>query len=381
MSFRRILLCAIAALGLPFQQSASALPCGNLSAAEKHLHTTHYQHSLFAEMAYGCPPSNTCVGKNDKLLLKTPNYTSQPLNLSDANNRWLPEFSERWRRDQQPPSAPGQYVGDNGVTYLTCSYDNFDPQFALTWATTTFDALGPDQTPVSVTLFNPSILVVASAGLIPQDEEMGVIRLSRAPPAEGGQPDELVGFQGTDITRIPQLMSSLNDLMSNSCVFEMAAIVSSVVSSGMCEGQYSVVGHSLGGVAVQHVVRDFVTHPHRDPSLRSKELAPCNKVEFVGHAFNSIGIDHNAAINIGQGNLYSYSVDGEIISWLGRRWNRSQIGTTLKYTPTSSWPEIGIFELVDNVITGDQPETLRRHRLPAVQQALCECINGVGMID
>ena len=330
-------------------------------------------------MAYGHTPSNTCLDRDESPVVDTPQYHSQPLNLSDASGRWLPEFKERWRPAPSPQNV-GQYVGDNGVTYLTCSYDNFDPQFALTWATTTFDALGPDQTTISVTTLNPSILVVASAGLIPQDEGMGVVRLSRVPPA-ADQPDQLVGFQGTDITRIDQIVSSLNDLMSNSCVFEMAAIISSVVSSEMCEGQYTIVGHSLGGAAVQHIVRDFHTKPDRDPSNRSTMQSTCNSVSFEGYAFNSIGLDHNAASNFGQGQLYSYYIDDEIISWSGRRWNRRQAGTILKYTPSSSWPQVGVLNLLGNVVTWDQPETIRRHRLPAVQQGLCECINGTGTIE
>ena len=316
MSFYRLLPLAIFALFLLPAKPASALQCANLTDHQRALHTSLYQHSLFAQMAYGDAPSHICHNQDSTRLAHTSKFHSQPLLLADAKGRWIPEFRERWRQGD-PPTNIGQYVGDNGVTYLTCSYDNFDPQFALTWATTTFDALGPDQVPVSVTLLNPSVLVVASAGLVPQDEEIGVVRLSRDPPAADGQPDELVGFQGTDITRIPQLMSSLNDLMSNSCVFEMAAIVSSVVSGEVCEGQYSVVGHSLGGAAVQHVVRDFDTNSHRDPSRRSTNLEACNNVRFIGYAFNSIGHDDNTAINIGQGELYSYFIDGEIISWLG----------------------------------------------------------------
>ena len=380
MSFYRFLPVAISAMFLLLARPASALQCAELTDHQRNLHTRLYQHSQFAEIAYGDTPSHICLNQDNTPLVDTSQYHSRLLEFADVEGRWLPEFRERWRQGNLPTNV-GQYDGDNGVTYLTCSYDNFDPQFALTWATTTFDALGPDQTPVSVTLLNPSILVVASAGLIPQGEELGVVRLSRNPPATKSQPDELVGFQGTDIARFPQLVSSLNDLMSNSCVFEMAAIVSSVVSGEMCEGQYSVVGHSLGGAAVQHVVRDFDTNPDRDPSRSSTELETCNNVKFVGYAFNSIGLDDDSAVNIRNGEMYSYSIDGEIISWLGRKWNRKQIGATLKYTPTSSWPQIGVFEFGKKVLTGDQPETLRRHRLPAVQQALCECVNGVGKVD
>ena len=68
-------------------------------------------------------------------------------------------------------------------------------------------------------------------------------------------------------------MSSLNDLMSTSCVFEMAALVSSVVGNEVCEGHYSVVGHSLGGAAVQYIVRDFHRHPFRNPRLKADVLS------------------------------------------------------------------------------------------------------------
>ena len=37
--------------------------------------------------------------------------------------------------------------------------------------------------------------------------------------------------------------------------------------------------------------------------------------------------------------------------------------------------------LINDVIHGEQPESIRRHRLPAVQQGICECINGQGSIS
>ena len=104
-------------------------------------------------MAYGDDPSNTCILKDNIPLIETLLYNPQPPNLSDVNNRWLPEFAERWRSNN-PPTNVGQYVGDDGVTYLTCSYYNFDPQFELTWATTTLKMLGSDQNLFSVTLLS-----------------------------------------------------------------------------------------------------------------------------------------------------------------------------------------------------------------------------------
>ena len=162
------------------------------------------------------------------------------------------------------------------------------------------------------------------------------------------------------------------NLMSASCVFEMAAIVSYVVGREVCEGRYSVVGHSLGGAAVQYIVQDFHRNPYRNPSNRPI-LDTCSSVNFQGFAFNSIGLDPHSASLVPEGLLYSYHIEGEIVSWLGRQLGRQQAGATVRYIPNCSWPSVSALAF--------PPESIRRHRLPAVQQALCECLTGYGAIE
>ena len=355
---------------------ALAQECSSLSTQMNRTHQTLYEYSLFAEAAYGSTPTNICVQERTGRRIDMPVAENRPLLPSEVDSIWKPQFNERWQTDTLPrPDNIGRYIGDNGVTYVTCTYDDPAPQFALTW-TEFRRTLGDDDAPSTIDVhieIRPVIprSVLTRAEPSP-DEEIGIIRLTRDPSSTNG-PEELVAIQGTDFTRIPQIMVSIRHLLSNSCVYEMAAIVVDVTGDSISAGQISVVGHSLGGGAVQYIAQDHTRHPWRNPTKR-----PNANVTFGAYSFNSVGLDSSSASDTVPSTLISYIVDGEVVSWMGEKIGQTQVGTVIRYIPPDTWPDTGWLRFVGDIIQWEQPEPVRRHRLPAVQLGLCECINGDG---
>ena len=216
--FRLALLCAVL-FACATEPSASAQQCDNRAGDMQRQQKTLYEYALVAERAYGEIHAGHCLVERTQERIEAPGYNSATLLQNEDIDTWQDQFSERWRADSPRPHQLGRYPGNDGRTYLTCSYDNFEPQFAITWARTAFSALGPDGINLPVTALIPIIVPVVGVGLLPPDEELGVIRLRRDPAPEIEQ-EELVAIQGTDITRFPQIMASLNDLMASSCVLK-----------------------------------------------------------------------------------------------------------------------------------------------------------------
>ena len=352
---------------------ALALECRNLSAQMKHTQKALYEYALIAEAGYGGSPSNCCLVEANGQRITMPEVEQRPLLPQHIDTRWESEFLERWQDPPTPPDHMGQYIGDNGVTYVACTDDDIAPQLALTWKE--FRRISQNEDTLSKVDVYFEIRPVVHRAILPPDEEIGITYLGRVSPLNNER-EELVAVRGTDFTRIPQIMASLRYLLSNSYVYQMAAIVVDVIGDEPSAGHISAVGHSLGGGAVQYIVQDHASHPWRNP-----ENGANSNVMFAAYSFNALGLDRSSANNADPSNLHSYVVDGEIVSWLGERLERTQAGTVTRFTPSRTWPETGRLEFVNDIIHGEQPESIRRHRLPAVQQGLCECINGQGSIS
>ena len=373
MSIRRVmLLCGILLL-FAAEQSVLALQCEELNQDKKDQLKRLYQYALVAELAYGESPTEFCFVLKTKKQIQIPPHKPIPLTSNDVINRWQGIFSEFWVTGTNPSSF-GRYIGDDGVTYLTCNYDYFGPQLAITWVQTV-DPEGPDD--LANVLLSLIIFTAIGERALPRGEELGIVRLTRDPPSRSER-EQLVAIRGTDFTRVPQIMASLNDLLANSCVFEMAAIVVAEIGRDDEIYNYAVIGHSLGGAAVQYIVKDHAIHKWRNPM---HQVPGQNRnITFGAYAFNSIGLDQASAVQADSATLYSFYVQGEVVSWLGRRSGRRQAGTVIRYHPPDTWPGIVTLRF-ENWTVRVEPEPIRRHRLPAVKRGICECINGYGAVE
>ncbi len=357
-----------------FAHPALAQPCDDLSPGMIHHQERLYEYALIAEAAYGKKPKNSCAVSSTGSRIGMPEVEVHRLLPREVDTKWKLLFYEHWPSERLPkPDNMGRYLGDNSVTYITCTYDYPMPQFALTW--TEFQRAEEEKVILHIAI-HPVIPISMLAASIPlSKDEIGIVRLRRDPSSDG-KSEELVAIQGTDFTRIPQIMTSMQHLLSKSCVYEMAAIVVAVVGGSKSASQISVVGHSLGGGAVQYIVQDHTRNSWRNPANRQN-----SNVIFGAYSFNSIGLDPSYASATELTYLSNYIVDGEVVSWLGENFGQTQIGTVIRYLPPSDWPEVGWLGVLEDVVQWDQPETIRRHRLPAIQQGICECINGRGSIS
>ena len=274
------------------------------------------------------------------------------------------------------------YVDDHGVTYLTCPSEAFDPQLALTWRERRKPAPSNEEEAfrekVDVLLDVVAIIPQSLLGKLPKAEQLGFVELTRVPPLSGSNGiEKMMAIKGTKMPSLlpklfpelrptggvsgEQIMASVNDLMGKSCVFPISAVVVSFYSHDPSISHLSVIGHSLGGAASQYVAKD---HASTLGDYSSRDYT------FRAYAFNAVGLDGTAAANLDLSALHNYYVKDEIVSWLGRYFDRKQIGNTLQYVPPESdmWNPPGL------------KEAFRRHSLDVVQKSLCECMNRSGSL-
>ena len=374
MIYRCSLLCVAVLFLFAFARSAIAQQCSDLPLEMIYHQERLYEYALIAEAPYGKKPKSSCAVNSTGSRIGMPEVEVHHLLPKEVDSKWKPLFYEHWSNGRLPkPDNVGRYLDDNGVTYITCTYDYPMPQLALTW---TELRQAKEEKVILQIAIQPIIPVSMLTASIPlSTEEIGIVRLRRD-PSSNGKSEELVAIQGTDFTRIPQIMTSIQHLLAKSCVYEMAAIVVAVVGGSKSASQISVVGHSLGGGAVQYIVQDHTRNSWRNPANRRN-----SNVTFGAYSFNSIGLDPSYTSATELTYLSSYIVDGEIVSWLGENFGQTQIGTVIRYLPPSDWPEVGWLGVLGDVVQWEQPETIRRHRLPATQQGICECINGRGSIS
>ena len=274
------------------------------------------------------------------------------------------------------------YVDDHGVTYLTCPSEAFDPQLALTWRERRKPAPSNEEEVfreiVDVILDIVAIIPKSLFEKLPKAEQLGFVDLTRVPPLSGGNgTEQMMVIKGTKLPSLlpklfpelrpiggvsgEQIMASVNDLIGKSCVFPISAVVVSFYSHDPSISHLSVIGHSLGGAAAQYVAKD-----------RASTLGDYSSRDYTfrAYAFNAVGLDGAAAANLDLSALHNYYVKDEIVSWLGRYFDRKPIGNTLQYVPPESdmWSSPGL------------KEAYRRHSLDVVQESLCECMNRSGSV-
>ena len=143
------------------------------------------------------------------------------------------------------------------------------------------------------------------------------------------------GIKGTDMSRIKEWNTSIQNLIMNSCIFDFAVEVSTIFFESGISGEipefrarnYGLVGHSLGGAVAQHVAQEMdlmtVIQKHQENAV------------FRAHSFNSIGVDvggPESAERVERRKFVtSVRVAGDFLEELQQQVGRVQIGHLYRY--------------------------------------------------
>ena len=268
----------------------------------------------------------------------------------------------------------------NDVTYIGCRHDTKTPRLYVTW-----DEMTVSDIPIifvdgnhiivqqqRATLIIPQIYVAVTdqeghPNTIRQGiewEELGLVKLK--PIDKNSAVDSVLAIRGTDFENLSTVVTSMKDVLAESCAFESTAVIVKVMASRIAQTENTeqpkteiiVTGHSLGGAATQYIGQSNI-----GPS----------RYTMRGYAFNAMGIDDSQSSygNKSSTLLYSQYVHGDPVSLGGKLLGRIQPGTVLVSKPPSNLP---------NWLSDLWIDPLHRHKLDTVQKVLCQCLNGQGRI-
>ena len=342
-------------LGLAGTASAQETEFKMCSYAEKHV--TLLKYAALAEIAYKAPgihslDLNEICSENNALPKDFPTENITVLNLS------------------------GEYIKD--LAHMICPESNGEC-IAIVKDTNTdeeFIVCEPGASlPLRLSIAfeyirdnnNLSLLTkvaIVSSQVLTGDEELRVVEFQ-----QDDWGNRTFGIQGTDIFKIDQLNTSIQNLMGNSCIFNVAVEVAKRFFNS-CENNseadnYTIVGHSLGGAVAQHVA-----HNLGDFGSTMRECR--NNVEFQAYSFNSFGIDDSIESMPHHREINSVRIAGEILEHIiGTDLNRRQLGHIFRYgmrldQPSPNQSSFERFEL---------------HKISTVQEEICSCLSGVGEFE
>lgn len=384
---------------------AAEMDCEQMSAPLRSIQESLYHYAVLAEVPYGDGSASTTnaaygrsckIGQDDRVLhpadakkiRETQEFAAELSNLlrSQGNvgsDKRLKSKIEEYGSDlnsDQGKRWHRQFVAiddRSGVTYIGCRHDSLTPRLFVTWKELSVDGVPTivDQLTVQrrqVTLIVPQIYVAVTRDIDRPNavkggidwEELGLVRLEPVDPESGV--GEVVAIRGTDWENLSTVITSVKDVLADSCAFESAAVVVKVIGSRIARrdrqaGQKRVLvvtGHSLGGSATQFIGQS--------------NLGP-NRHAIRGYAFNAVGIDgsRSSGQTVPNESLYSQYVHGDAVSMGGQFLGRIQPGTVLVSKPASILPDW----LSDLFI-----DPFHRHKLDTVQKALCQCLIGKGRV-
>ena len=370
-------------LGLDNLSYATPTQCNSLAADELILQRSLYEYAQVADIASTRLPQWRLEREHGLRHDCRVGDTNEQVGLTVSQIVELPSQLLTELREQRDlvHERFEIYEGNDGRTYLACRSES---GVSLSITLTEF-------------LIRPALYIYFDIKFIAprrvlrgEIEEVGFVELSRLHGDNESGGERLIAFKSTDFNRIPEFMSSANDLLdpSESCVFDIAAGVVRDIADRFDGRRYyrddryyeviklGVVGHSLGGAAAQYVAMNSDAYMER---LNSND--DNNGVAFNTYSFNSVGLREDSG-NLDIPTHYSYYIDGEVVTqWARRLFRRTQPGHTIRYVPPETWPETDMINIIDDVIHSRTTEPFRRHLLTTVQEALCQCINGLGLVD
>lgn len=308
-----------------------------------------YLMSLFPETARtGTMPEWNCRNVPEPVNLEDYriHYKHVPVSPAELSGRY--EWAAS--RDELQTSHRGHqaYVlvrKDTGTTYIACERDFGDIMVFLTWSRQADDRLPEILVPVIEFFIGPegANRLRNAYGSRRIDEMIETAEWSYPESLNRGLPklpERILAIRGTDFPNIPEIRTSLKDILGKSCIFDVMAHVVGRADRRE-KKRFIVSGHSLGGAVAQYVAQ--------------KHAGNNDGGNFCSYAFNAIGLREPER---DMHNLISFVIDGDIVSSIGRGIGRRQGGYMVKYVPPSNWANRGPIAL---------------HELASVREDLCEC--------
>ena len=167
--------------------------------------------------------------------------------------------------------------------------------------------------------------------------------------------DEIFGVQGTDIFSLPQWKTSIQNLLGDSCLFDVAVSVATEFfgspPDNASEYSHAIVGHSLGGAVAQHAAID--EHVNLG----------------AAYSFNSVGVAQNAVQNASTRRVKSVRLAGELLENEEPGFRTTQIGHQFRYEVPPPPGPLGLMRRI------------QRHKIWKVQQGICRCLVGTGNFE
>ena len=327
------------------------------------LHEDNLKHALLAEIARGyVDPSEDCNIMNG--------HDSNGWVVQDIDKKLVYRTMKEWNENEERTM---EFDNDSTPYTLKC-YNGNGPihRFQVSYK-------------FAVSNNNLNFLVrVFSVGLATSSdtEEFQVVEVST-------QDGPVLSFRGTNLEdgTIRQVRTSLNNLIENSCLFEFSAklagnfyYIERLAEYLPEEIQWNlgIVGHSLGGAVVQHIVTD----PEFNNTLMDLRRGHDDFV-FDAYSFNSIGVQRSRGnANEELGNMTSVTVAGEILELLANNLeesdSRRQIGNIFRYNTIPGHREEMISP--DDIMIDDPNyiRAIRLHRISTVKESICRCLSGQG---
>ena len=331
------------------QASTPHIPCPGNGIVD---HIQIQENAALAELAYEAAGPNTypinilshCADSS----LRHDSRGYREVKVRQIPDRQLREAEERLNQrfdDNGPGSIEVRTIEHNGVNYHVCDRGmspNVHLAVAFRWM-----LLG------SKLELGYTVGFVAG-GMLAGQEEIQALSLFD---------DHVLGVPGTDMDRRRQWVTSLNDMVEHSCIFDFSAEVTRSVldcfaQTADCsiEGIHQadeliLVGHSLGGAISQHAA---------DTQHRANLLGPSgNQVRLRAYSFNSMGMNNPVTCQPHHHDINSITLAGELLEVVVP--DTTQIGKFIRYD-TMNW-----------VLP---TEWVHRHKLATVQETICGCTIG-----
>ena len=324
-----------------------------------------YSYALFVEAAdNGRLPDWQCEATDTQ---STWRQRWQALNGQPSNFQRLSMVDLKesgWDEIAQSFRARGRHIGAyererGGPVYVVCDNNPTSIKLFLTWSRirANFDVEG-----FLSSVVVPVVLAIDFLEGTTTQEGLRTVAFHRNGDLSIGEedyyPETVTAVPGTDLTMLRELQTSWNDFHGKSCIFDFMVAIAGGMWSRTNE-LYAFAGHSLGGSVAQYV---------------AQKLAPAddtaNGANFQAYAYNAVGLDESRGAN--PKTLHSFYVEGDPVVGLGTYKGRIQGGRVVRYTPP---PTTHVWSKLENLW---EKATFKWHRLPAVQEGLCDCMNGRG---